>query len=168
MSGTAGCCRQVLHVDGRDEERRVEAVAGQVARVEHDAVDEIDIADGEGAAAGLEVPAAVDGDVGVADAGRAGGVEGGAGGLEQPAVADDDLRPVEAVVAVVRAYRPIVSPAAKLTVPLSVSVVYVLAADAGPIVTGSLAPNDTLPPWFTVRPPESTTGTLAATVTLPP
>ena len=35
-------------------------------------------------------------------------------------------------------------------------------------VFGELAPNDTLPPWFTVRPPESATGTLAATVTLPP
>ena len=65
-------------------------------------------------------------------------------------------------------YRPIVSPEAKLTVPLSVSVVYVLLPDGGPIVTASLAPNDTLPPWFTVRPPESTTGTLAAAVTIPP
>ena len=32
----------------------------------------------------------------------------------------------------------------------------------GPIVTASLAPRVTLPPWFTVRPPEKTTGTLAA------
>ena len=57
--------RRVLHVDGGDVQRRVEAVADQVARVEHDAVGEVDLADGEGAAAGLEVPAGVDDDLGV-------------------------------------------------------------------------------------------------------
>ena len=58
--------------------------------------------------------------------------------------------------------------AAKLTVPLSVSVTVPSLLVAGPIVTGTLAPKDTLPPWLTVRPPENTTGTLAATVTVPP
>ena len=66
MPGTAGCWRrEVLHVDGGDVERRVEAVARQVARVEDDAVGEVDLAEGEGAAAGLEVPAGVDDDLGV-------------------------------------------------------------------------------------------------------
>ena len=62
------CGPKVLHVDGGDVQRRVEAVARQVARVVHDAVVEVDMADGEGAGAGLEVAAGVDDDLGVADA----------------------------------------------------------------------------------------------------
>ena len=48
----------------------------------------------------------------------------------KPAAADDDLRPVVVAVVASCGVRCTVSPEAKLSVPLSVSVVYVLAADA--------------------------------------
>ena len=80
------------HVDGRDVQRRVEAVAGQVAGVEHGADGEVELADGEGAAAGLEVAAGVDA-IGCGDAVAGAGVEAKAVPLavEQAAAADDDL-----------------------------------------------------------------------------
>ena len=86
---------EVLHVDGGDVERRVEAVADQVAGVEDDTIGQVDLAEGEGTAAGLEMPAGVDDDLGVVAAVGVvgiGGAEGGGCGLEQAAATDDDLR----------------------------------------------------------------------------
>ena len=61
-----------------------------------------------------------------------------------------------------------VSLAAKLSVPSSTSDTVVLLLVAGPIVTGSLGPIETVPPWLTLSPPENKTGTSAAAVTAPP
>ena len=65
---------EVLDVDGGDVQRRVEGVAGQVARVEDGADVEVDVAEGEGAVAGLEVAAGVDDDLGVGGAAAAAGL----------------------------------------------------------------------------------------------
>ena len=106
-------------------------------------------------------PAGVDDDLGVADAVRAvAGVEGGAAGLERARrcrrrSARRSSSRGGGVLAEVT-----VSPEAKFSVPLSASVVYVLAAVASAIVhrarSGLPPPLEKLAPWLIVKLPGKT------------